>query len=323
MKNYFEYPWALFGLAIPFIVGVALFRVQKNLLNGLAMWIPPTFKKDLPLFAFLRNNFFLFVGMVLLVLAAMGPLFGTLLVSSFESRHGLMIVALKADEKSSQGFIDLQSRLLSQIRTEYMVREGSRIGIIPYGGESEIYCPITLDSGFYDHVLFSLKNVSEKSMDTEVSNKADSLGDSIKIAIESLQNQSFNTRQIVVVASENKGMEEQLFEALIRADIPKDIGLTLIFPTAFKVSEIVDDFCKRRNARCVALNSKLIPEGRILEIIKIGDSKNVFFEGEAFSYVATPSWCLLPAMLCLTIALLFPPNLSGPVVAKLGGIAEK
>lgn len=36
---------------------------------------------------------------------------------------------------------------------------------MPYGGESELFCPLTLDPEFYEYVVSSLKRVSvEKTM---------------------------------------------------------------------------------------------------------------------------------------------------------------
>lgn len=70
-----------------------------------------------------------------------------------------------------------------------------------------------------------------------------SLGEALKNALEALQNQNLNTKQIVVVLFENQDGAGSVQEALNFADIPDDIGLTLVLPEASKVSEALRVYC--------------------------------------------------------------------------------
>lgn len=60
----------------------------------------------------------------------------------------------------------------------------------------------------------------------------------------------------------------------------------------------------------MALDSKIIPDGRVLEVLKKGDSSGVSFQDDGVVFVAAPAWFAFPGLLCLLIAFMFPPNVS-------------
>ena len=310
MSNIFEHPWLLLGLFPLAFVVMALYRTQQKLAVSLALWVPPKSIRSMSLIWFIRQNLFLMGGMLLLVLAAAGPLLSKHKASGFETRHGLVVIALKANEKSTQASINLQSRLLSQIQKEHFLREGGRIGLMPYGGESDIFCPLTLDPEFYDYVASSLKRVSTESAKSDILDGGVSLGEALKSAFETMQNQTLNSKRIVVVLFENSGKEESIRAALIHAYIPADIGLTLVFPEAIKVPEIFSSYCESQKAQAVALGSKVIQEGRVIDVLKKGDSRDGFLQDGKLVYGAAPAWFALPGLLCLLLAFMFPPKVS-------------
>lgn len=310
MNNFFENPWFLLGLVPLVFVVIALHRTQKKLAVSLALWVPPNCIKPMSLFWFIRQNLCLLSGLLFLVIAAAGPLLSNQKTSGFETRHGLVVIAFKADEKSSPASINLQARLLSQIQKEHFLREGGRIGLMPYGGESELFCPLTLDPEFYEYVVSSLKRVSVEKTMTDNLADVGSLGKALKNAFEALQNQTLNTKKVVIVLFENLGGGESIQEALNFADIPDDIGLTLVLPEASKVSEALRVYCAGKNAETVALGSKIIPDGRVLEVLKKGDSSGDSFQDDGVVFVAAPAWFAFPGLLCLLIAFMFPPNVS-------------
>ncbi len=310
MNNIFEHPWLLLGLFPLVFVVIALYRTQQKLAVSLALWVPPRSIKPISLIWFIRQNLFLMGGMLLLVLAAAGPLLPNQKSSKFETRHGLVVIALKANEKSTQTSINLQSRLLSQIQKEHFLREGGRIGLMPYGSESDIFCPLTLDPEFYNYVASSLKRVSRESVKSDILDEGASLGEALKSALETMLNQTLNSKQMVLVLFENSGREESIRDALIRANIPSDIGLTLVFPEALKVPEILSSYCESRKAQALALSSKVMPEGRVIDVLKKGGSRDGFFEDAKLVNAAAPAWFAFPGLLCLLLAFMFPPNVS-------------
>ena len=309
MNNFFENPWFLLGLVPLVFVVIALQRTQKKLAVSLALWVPLGSIKPMSLFWFIRQNLCLLGGMLLLVIAGAGP-FSNHKASGLETRHGLVVIALKNDGKSSPASINLQARLLSQIQKEHFLREGGRIGLMPYGGESELFCPLTLDPEFYEYVVSSLKRVSVEKTMTDNLADVGSLGKALKNALEALQNQTLNTKKVVIVLFENLGGGESIQEALNFADIPDDIGLTLVFPEDSKVPVDLRVYCAEKNAETVALDSKIIPDGRVLEVLKKGDSSGVSFQDDGVVFVAAPGWFAFPGLLCLLIAFMFPPNVS-------------
>lgn len=311
MNNFFENPWFLLGLVPLVFVVIALQRTQKKLAVSLALWVPLGSIKPMSLFWFIRQNLCLLSGLLFLVIAAAGPLLSNQKTSGFETRHGLVVIALKNDGKSSPASINLQARLLSQIQKEHFLREGGRIGLMPYGGESELFCPLTLDPEFYEYVVSSLKRVSVEKTMTDNLAGVGSLGEALKNALEALQNQNLNTKQIVVVLFENQDGAGSVQEALNFADIPDDIGLTLVLPEASKVSEALRVYCAGKNAETVALDSKIIPDGRVLEVLKKVNSSGVSFQDDGVVFVAAPEWFAFPGLLCLLIAFMFPPNVLG------------
>ena len=313
MNNIFEHPWLLLGLFPLVFVVIALYRTQQKLVVSLALWVPSKSIRPLSLIWFIRQNLFLMGGMVLLVLAAAGPLLSNQKTSGFETRHGLVVIALKANEKSTQASINLQSRLLSQIQKEHFLREGGRIGLMPYGGESDIFCPLTLDPEFYDYVASSLKRVTKESAKSDILDGGVSLGEALKNAFETMQNQTLNYKQMVVVLFENSGKEESIRDALIHANVPADIGLTLVFPEALKVPEIFSAYCERQKAQALALGYKVMPEGRVMDVLKKGDSRDGFLQDAKLVYAAAPAWFALPGLLCLLLAFMFPPKVSALV----------
>ena len=203
MNNIFEHPWLLLGLVPLVFVVIALHRTQKKLAVSLALWVPLGSIRPMSLFWFIRQNLCLLGGMLLLVIAGAGP-FSNHKASGLETRHGLVVIALKNDGKSSPASINLQARLLSQIQKEHFLREGGRIGLMPYGGESELFCPLTLDPEFYEYVVSSLKKVFVERAAPDALGGVGSLGEALNNAIETLQNQNLNTKQIVVVLFENQ-----------------------------------------------------------------------------------------------------------------------
>ena len=310
MNNIFEHPWLLLCLFPLIIVVIALYRTQQKLAVSLALWVPPASIRPMSLIWFVRQNLFLIGGMLLLVLAAAGPLLFNQKTSVFETRHGMVVIALKANEKSTQASINLQSRLLSQIQKEHFLREGGRIGLMPYGWESDIFCPLTLDPEFYDYVASSLKRVSRETPKSDILDGGVSLGEALKSALETMQNQTLNSKQMVIVLFENSGKEESIRDALIHANIPADIGLILVFPESLKVPEIFSTYCERQKAQALALGSKVIPEGRIMDVLKKGDYRDGFFQDSKLVYAAAPAWFALPGLLCLLLAFMFPPNVT-------------
>ncbi|NBS90580.1 hypothetical protein EBS67_11370, partial [bacterium] len=258
MNNIFEHPWLLLGLVPLVFVVIALQRTQKKLVTSLAMWVPLGSIRPMSLFWFIRQNLCLLGGMLLLVIAGAGP-FSNHKASGLETRHGLVVIAFKNDGKSSPASINLQARLLSQIQKEHFLREGGRIGLMPYGGESELFCPLTLDPEFYEYVVSSLKRVSVERAAPDALGGVGSLGEALNNAIETLQNQNLNTKQIVVVLFENQDGVGSVQEALNLAGIPDEIGLTLVFPEASKVPVDLRVYCAGKNAETVALDSKIIP----------------------------------------------------------------
>ena len=222
----------------------------------------------------------------------------------------MVVIALKNDGKSSPASINLQARLLSQIQKEHFLREGGRIGLMPYGGESELFCPLTLDPEFYEYVVSSLKKVSVERTAPDILGRVGSLGEALKNALETLQNQNLNTKQIVVVLFKNQDEAGSVQEALNLAGIPDEIGLTLVFPEDSKVPVDLRVYCAEKNAETVALDSKIIPDGRVLEVLKKGDSSGVSFQDDGVVFVAAPGWFAFPGLLCLLIAFMFPPNVS-------------
>ena len=310
MSNIFEQPWLLLGLFPLVFVVIALYRTQQKLAVSLALWVPPRSIRPMSLIWFIRQNLFLMGGMLLLVLASAGPLLSNHKASGFETRHGLVVIALKANEKSIQTSINLQSRLLSQIQKEHFLREGSRIGLIPYGAESDVFCPLTLDPEFYDYVASSLKRVSRESAKSDILDEGVALGEALNIALETMQNQTLNSKQMVIVLFENSGKEESIRDALIHGNIPSDIGLTLVFPEALKVPGFFSSYCESQKAQALALGSKVMPEGRVIDVLKKGDSRDGFLQDTKLAYAAAPAWFALPGLLCILLAFMFPPNVS-------------
>ena len=309
MNNIFEHPWLLLGLVPLVFVVIALHRTQKKLAVSLALWVPSGSIKPMSLIWFIRQNLCLLSGLLFLVIAIAGP-FLNHKASGLETRHGLVVIALKNDGKSSPASINLQARLLSQIQKEHFLREGGRIGLMPYGGESELFCPLTLDPEFYEYVVSSLKKVSVERTAPDILGRVGSLGEALKNAIETLQNQNLNTKQIVVVLFENQDGKGSVQEALNLAGIPDEIGLTLVFPEGSKVPVDLRVYCAEKNAETVALDSKIIPDGRVLEVLKKGDSSGDSFQDDGVVFVAAPAWFAFPGLLCLLIAFMFPPNVS-------------
>ena len=310
MNNIFEHPWLLLGLFPIVFVVIALYRTQQKLAVSLALWVPPKSIRPMSLIWFIRQNLFLMGGVLLLVLAAAGPLLPNQKSSGFETRHGLVVIALKANEKSIQTSINLQSRLLSQIQKEHFQREGGRIGLMPYGGESDIFCPLTLDPEFYNYVASSLKRVSREGAKSDILDGGVSLDIALKSSLETMQNQTLNSKQMVLVLFENSGRDESIRDALINANIPSEIGLTLVFPEALKVPEILSSYCESQNAQVLALGSKVVPEGRVMDVLKKGDSRDGFLQDAKLVYAAAPAWFAFPGLLCLLLAFMFPPKVS-------------
>ena len=309
MNNFFENPWFLLGLVPLVFVVIALHRTQKKLAVRLAIWVPPGSSNPMSLVWFIRQNLCLLSGLLFLVIAGAGP-FSNRKTSGFETRHGLIVIALKNDGKSSPASINLQARLLSQIQKEHFLREGGRIGLMPYGGESELFCPLTLDPEFYEYVVSSLKKVSVERTAPDILGRVGSLGEALKNALETLQNQNLNTKQIVVVLFKNQDEAGSVQEALNLAGFPDEIGLTLVFPEDSKVPVDLRVYCAEKNAETVALDSKIIPDGRVLEVLKKGDSSGDSFQDDGVVFVAAPAWFAFPGLLCLLIAFMFPPNVS-------------
>ena len=309
MNNIFEHPWLLLGLVPLVFVVIALHRTQKKLAVSLALWVPLGSIRPMSLVWFIRQNLCLLSGLLFLVIAIAGP-FLNHKASGLETRHGLVVIALKNDGKSSPASINLQARLLSQIQKEHFLREGGRIGLMPYGGESELFCPLTLDPEFYEYVVSSLKKVSVERTAPDILGRVGSLGEALKNALETLQNQNLNTKQIVVVLFKNQDEAGSVQEALNLAGIPDEIGLTLVFPEDSKVPVDLRVYCAEKNAETVALDSKIIPDGRVLEVLKKGDSSGVSFQDDGVVFVAAPGWFAFPGLLCLLIAFMFPPNVS-------------
>ena len=322
MNHIFEHPWLLFGFFPLVFVVITLYRTQQKLAVNLALWVPPGSIRPISLIWFIRQNLFLMAGMFLLVLAAAGPLLPNQKASGFETRHGLVVIALKANEKSTQASINLQSRLLSQIQKEHFLREGGRIGLMPYGGESDLFCPLTLDPEFYEYVASSLKRVSTESAKSDILDGGVSLGEALKSAFETMQNQTLNSKQMVIILFENSGREESIRDALIHANIPADIGLTLVFPEALKVPEIFSTYCESQKAKALALGSKVMPEGRVMDVLKKGDSRDGFLQDAKLVYAAAPAWFALPGLLCLLLAFMFPPKVSA-LVRQLANRRDK
>ena len=309
MNNIFEHPWLLLGLVPLVFVVIALHRTQKKLAVSLALWVPLGSIRPMSLVWFIRQNLCLLSGLLFLVIAGAGP-FLNHKASGLETRHGLVVIALKNDGKSSPASINLQARLLSQIQKEHFLREGGRIGLMPYGGESELFCPLTLDPEFYEYVVSSLKKVSVERTAPDILGRVGSLGEALKNALETLQNQNLNTKQIVVVLFKNQDEAGSVQEALNLAGIPDEIGLTLVFPEDSKVPVDLRVYCAEKNAETVALDSKIIPDGRVLEVLKKGDSRGDSFQDDGVVFVAAPGWFAFPGLLCLLIAFMFPPNVS-------------
>ncbi|RLS90342.1 MAG: hypothetical protein DWI08_01910 [Planctomycetota bacterium] len=309
MNNIFEHPWLLLGLVPLVFVVIALHRTQKKLAVSLALWVPSGSIKPMSLIWFIRQNLCLLSGLLFLVIAIAGP-FLNHKASGLETRHGLVVIALKNDGKSSPASINLQARLLSQIQKEHFLREGGRIGLMPYGGESELFCPLTLDPEFYEYVVSSLKKVSVERTAPDILGRVGSLGEALKNALETLQNQNLNTKQIVVILFENQDGVGSVQEALNLFGIPDEIGLTLVFPEDSKVPVDLRVYCAEKNAETVALDSKIIPDGRVLEVLKKGDSSGDSFQDDGVVFVAAPAWFAFPGLLCLLIAFMFPPNVS-------------
>ena len=309
MNNFFENPWFLLGLVPLVFVVIALHRTQKKLAVSLALWVPSGSIKPMSLIWFIRQNLCLLSGLLFLVIAGAGP-FSNRKTSGLETRHGLVVIALKNDGKSSPASINLQAKLLSQIQKEHFLREGGRIGLMPYGGESELFCPLTLDPEFYEYVVSSLKKVSVERTAPDILGRVGSLGEALKNALETLQNQNLNTKQIVVVLFKNQDEAGSVQEALNLAGIPDEIGLTLVFPEDSKVPGSLRVYCAEKNAETVALDSKIIPDSRVLEVLKKGDSSGVSFQDDGVVFVAAPGWFAFPGLLCLLIAFMFPPNVS-------------
>jgi len=322
MNHIFEHPWLLFGFSPLVFVVIALYRTQQKLAVSLALWVPPGSIRPISLIWFIRQNLFLMAGMLLLVLAAAGPLLPNQKASGFETRHGLVVIALKANEKSTQASINLQSRLLSQIQKEHFLREGGRIGLMPYGGESDVFCPLTLDPEFYEYVASSLKRVSTESAKSDILDGGVSLVEALKSGFETMQNQTLNSKQMVIVLFENSGREESIRDALIHANIPADIGLTLVFPEALKVPEIFSSYCESQKAKALALGSKVMPEGRVMDVLKKSDSHDGFLQDAKLVYAAAPAWFALPGLLCLLLAFMFPPKVSA-LVRQLANRGDK
>ena len=309
MNNIFEHPWLLLGLVPLVFVVIALHRTQKKLAVSLVLWVPLGSIRPMSLVWFIRQNLCLLSGLLFLVIAGAGP-FLNHKTSGLETRHGLVVIALKNDGKSSPASINLQARLLSQIQKEHFLREGGRIGLMPYGGESELFCPLTLDPEFYEYVVSSLKKVSVERTAPDILGRVGSLGEALKNALETLQNQNLNTKQIVVVLFKNQDEAGSVQEALNLAGIPDEIGLTLVFPEDSKVPGSLRVYCAEKNAETVALDSKIIPDGRVLEVLKKGDSSGDSFQDDGVVFVAAPGWFAFPGLLCLLIAFMFPPNVS-------------
>lgn len=307
MNNIFEHPWLLFGLVPLVFVVIALYRTQQKLVANLALWVPPRSIRPMSLVWFIRQNLCLLSGLLFLVIAAAGP-FLNHKASGFETRHGLIVIAIKNDGKSSPASINLQAKLLSQIQKEHFLREGGRIGLMPYGGESELFCPLTLDPEFYEYVVSSLKKVSVERIAPDILGRVGSLGMALKNALETFKNQNLNTKQIVVILFQNHDEVGSVQDALDLANIPAEIGLTLVFPEDSKVPESLRVYCAGKNAETVALDAKIIPDGRVLEVLKKGDSSGDSFQDDGVVFVAAPAWFAFPGLLCLLIAFIFPPN---------------
>ena len=93
MNNIFEHPWLLLGLIPLVFVVIALYRTQQKLAVSMALWVPPESIRPMSLIWFIRQNIFLMGGMLLLVLAAAGPLLPNQKSNGFETRHGLVFIS--------------------------------------------------------------------------------------------------------------------------------------------------------------------------------------------------------------------------------------
>lgn len=122
-----------------------------------------------------------------------------------------------------------------------------------------------------------------------------------------MQNQNLNTKQIVVVLFENQDGAGSVQEALNFADIPDDIGLTLVLPEASKVSEALRVYCAGKMRKRWHLILKLFRWPCFRSVKKV-DSSGVSFQDDGVVFVAAPEWFAFPGLLCLLIAFMFPPN---------------
>jgi hypothetical protein len=60
----------------------------------------------------------------------------------------------------------------------------------------------------------------------------------------------------------------------------------------------------------MALGSKVMPEGRVMDVLKKGDSRDGFLQDSELVYATAPAWFALPGLLCLLLAFMFPPEVS-------------
>lgn len=95
-------------------------------------------------------------------------------------------------------------------------------------------------------MVSSLKKVSVERTAPDILGRVGSLGEALKNALETLQNQNLNTKQIVVILFENQDGVGSVQEALNLFGIPDEIGLTLVFPEDSKVPVDLRVYCAEK-----------------------------------------------------------------------------
>ena len=90
--------------------------------------------------------------------------------------------------------------------------------------------------------------------------------------------------------------------------IPVDESLRIIREVALGIAAAHETNLIHRDIK--PDNIWLESDGRVLEVLKKGDSSGVSFQDDGVVFVAAPGWFAFPGLLCLLIAFMFPPNVS-------------
>ncbi len=304
MTALFQYPWFLCALLFSVFVALALFPIQNKLLADLALWCPAGQIKVYSLKQFLKLNFLLILGLSFLGFACSGPL---LSITKFNPslRIGTIVIALKANEKTLPGSIDLQSILLSQIQNESSRNPQNRIGLIPWSNESDLYCPLTLDPEFFKFVAASLKRPEVKF--APVKSQALSLKQALQNSLQTFNSQTLCSKSLILIVPDISISPAEILLGFSEVAIPSDINVNIVFTDLLVVPSSLQSFCEQHGGKVIALGAKVFPEGQVIKMLRNEKSTLQYSAEFLLLPKSTPEWFALPGLLLLVASLIVPP----------------